>query len=117
MAAAAEAPSVSLGAPRAPARHCGAPAAAAGLGATEVPGPLSPAGSVQCVWDAAGMLPRGEEGVAGWKKGGPAGSDVWQPLLVPRGLWVSNLPAGLQSQIAAARRHPLLMLGSHKTPY
>ena len=38
------APSVSLGAPRAPAQHCGAPAAAAGLGTAEAPGPQSPAG-------------------------------------------------------------------------
>lgn len=81
VAAAAEAPSVSLGAPRAPARHCGAPArhcsapaAAAGLGTAEVPGPLiSPAGRLlrgtqPCVRDAAGTLPRGKEGVAGWKK-------------------------------------------------
>lgn len=79
MAAAAEAPSVSLGALRAPARHCGAPArhcgppaAAARLGAAEVPGPLSLVRRLlgetrPCFQDAAGMFPRGE-GVAGWKK-------------------------------------------------
>lgn len=74
VAAAAEAPSVSLGAPRAPARHCGAPArhcrapaAAAALRAAEVPGPLRQAGRLlgetqSCVGDAAGMLPGGEGG-------------------------------------------------------
>lgn len=41
MVAAAAAPSVSLGAPRAPAQHCGAPATAAGPGAAEALGHLS----------------------------------------------------------------------------
>lgn len=99
-------------------RSCSAPLHAA----AEVPGPLSRAGRLPgetrpSVRDAAGMLPGGEEGVAGWKKWGPAGSDVWQSLLAPRALWARDPPAGLQSWLASARRHPRLMLGIHKSQH
>lgn len=51
-----------------------------------------------------GMLPGARRGSPGWEKREPSGSAAWQPLLALTGLWVRDLPAGLQSWIAVAGR-------------
>lgn len=123
------APSVSLGAPRAPAQHCGAPVAAAGLGAAEAPGPLSLAGrllgetwpcfqgadrdGLGCSWDER-RLPAGrsEDQLARL-----SGSPCWHPGAVGEGQArrASELDSCSWEAVPDFWWHPRLMLGTHKT--
>lgn len=135
MTAAAEAPSVSLGAPRAPARHCGAPAwhcgalaATALLGAADMLGPLSLVrkflGETRpCFRDAVGMLPRVRRGSQAGRSEDQlarrSGSACWHQEAVGQG------PACRVSELACCSleaapdflQHPCLMLRIHKTQY
>lgn len=112
MVAAAAGPSVSLGAPRAPARHCGAPAAAARSRAAEALGPLSRAAcfltAVRVLMQKGRDAPQRQGGGHLTEASGDSGLCCLaiRCLLALRGLWVKDLPTGLQSYILSPDQPP-----------
>ena len=133
MVAAAAAPSVSLGAPRTPARHCGAPATAAQLGAAEALGPLCQArrlrsgetrlcfqGVDEMGWDAP--QGRGEGSWAGRNEDQLArmsGSPCWHQAGYGQRTHPQGFRAGLLKLGGGPDflQHLYLIIGAHKTQH